>query len=242
MAKIKRWIPFGWLPGHWGLAGKTRQQARVEYEYNGVDREIKLLELEEQTKEVKKKILNLKSTSGMIDDHTYQTSIIDIETEDDPNANLLAKLKLDYDQGKISLHQFELKKAEIEFGADSLEYKLAILKQQHLLGEIGDFEYEKKVATVLDQPWIKVVHSSYDPEGGVDGFSFQLDYNQHFVQYLRQHGYAGIVDEEIVEEWFNDVSKSELANEIEADFTLPKTSILKEEVNTQDGKTVKRFS
>src|SRR3546814_10368708 len=64
-----RWIPFGWLPGHWGLEGKVRDQARIAYEYDGTDREIKLLELEEPTKERKKTILNLKASSGMIDDH-----------------------------------------------------------------------------------------------------------------------------------------------------------------------------
>lgn len=242
MAKRNRWLPFGWLPGHWGLDGKIRQQARIEYEYDGVDKDIKLLELEEPTKEIKKKILNLKATSGLITDDEFQTSIIDIETEDNPSANLLAKLKLDYDQGKISVHQYELKKAEIEHGDNSTEYKLAILKQQVTLGEISDFEYEKKVATVLEQPWIKVVSSKYEPEDGIDGFSFQLDYNHYFVQYLKQNGYAGINDDEIVEEWFNDVSKTEMAAEIEADYTIPKTTIVKEDANTKDGKVVKKFS
>ena len=46
MAKINRILPFGWLPGHWGLAGDTRERARIEYEYDGFDRESQLLELE----------------------------------------------------------------------------------------------------------------------------------------------------------------------------------------------------
>lgn len=242
MAKRNRWIPFGWLPGHWGLEGSLRERARIEYEYDGDDRTIKLLELEEPTKETQKKILTLKVSNGMIDDHEFQMAIIDIETKDDPIANQLAKLKLDYDQGKISIHQYEIKSAELEHGSESIEYKLALLKQQVALGEINDFEYEKKVATVLNQPWIKVVDSSYTPEAGIDGFSFDLDYNRIFVQYLKEHGYTGLTDDEVVEEWFNDVSKSELANEIEADFSIPKTTIVKEDISTQDGKTIKKFS
>lgn len=242
MAKRKRWIPFGWLPGHWGLEGSIRERARIEYEYDGIDRDIKLLELGEPTKETKKKILTLKAEAGVIDDHEFQISMIDIETSDNPMANQLAKLKLDYDQGKISLHQYDLKCAELEHGPESTEYKLAILKQQVMLGEITDHEYEKKVATVLDQPWIKVVNSSYDPEDGIDGFSFDLDYNKVFVQYLKQHGYTGLTDEEIVEEWFNDVSKTEFASEVEANYTIPKTTIVKEDVKTHDGKEVKKFS
>lgn len=242
MAKRNRWIPFGWLPGHWGLDGSLRERARIEYEYDGADRTIKLLELEEPTKENQKKILTLKVSNGMIDDHEFQMAIIDIETKDDPIANQLAKLKLDYDQGKISIHQYEIKSAELEHGAESIEYKLALLKQQVTLGEINDYEYEKKVATVLNQPWIKVVDSSYSPEAGIDGFSFELDYNRIFVQYLKEHGYTGLTDDEVVEEWFNDVSKTEFASEVEANYTIPKTTIVKEDVKTHDGKEVKKFS
>ena len=35
-------IPFGWLPGHWGLKGKTKERARAEYELEGYDLEIAL--------------------------------------------------------------------------------------------------------------------------------------------------------------------------------------------------------
>ena len=61
------------------------------------------------------------------------------------------------------------------------------------------------------------------------------------MQYLKENGYTGLNDDEVVEEWFNDVSKSEYANEIEADFTLPKTTITRESVKTQGGKNVKKF-
>ena len=40
MSKIKRFLPFGILPGSWGLKGKTRKMAEAEYYYDGYDLEI----------------------------------------------------------------------------------------------------------------------------------------------------------------------------------------------------------
>lgn len=241
MARIKRWLPFGWLPGHWGLYGELKDRAQIEYYYDGYDREIQLLDLKKPSKEVSKEKLDVKYHYGVIDDYAYQQGIIDIETEGDPVKNQLAKLKLDYDQGKVTAPQYQLKSIELEKGKDSDEYKVEVLQQQFQMGEITQFEFEKKVATLLDQPWIKVVQSSYDPDLGVDGFTFELDYNSVFVQYLKEHGYTGLTDADIVEDWFNDVSKTELAAELE-DFTVPKTKISSEAVKTQAGKEVKKFS
>lgn len=242
MAKINRLIPFGWLPGHWGLSGETRKRAKIEYEYDGYDREIRLVDLHPESPDIKKKRLNIEYEYENIDEYEYQQSMIDIEIPDDVDKNKLAKLALDYDQGKIPKDSYNLKCAEIEHGTDSVEYKIANLTLKLNEGDLTELEYEKKVANVMEEPWIRVSSSSYDPEDGIDGFSFELDYNKFFVQYLKEHGYTGISDDEVVEEWFNDVSKSELATEIEADMSIPKTTISKEDVKTESGKPVRRFS
>ena len=36
-------LPFGTLPGHWGLKGKTREIAKAEYELEGYALELQLL-------------------------------------------------------------------------------------------------------------------------------------------------------------------------------------------------------
>lgn len=38
-------LPFGWLPGTWGLKGKTREIAKAEYELEGYELDRKLAEL-----------------------------------------------------------------------------------------------------------------------------------------------------------------------------------------------------
>jgi len=43
--KSKRLIPFGWLPGHWGMAGKIREVAQAEYDLDGEFLERRLVEI-----------------------------------------------------------------------------------------------------------------------------------------------------------------------------------------------------
>lgn len=242
MAKLNRWLPFGWLPGHWGLSGETRVRAKIEYEYDGYEREIKLIELAEDTPDRKKKILKTKLEHEVISDREFQLGIIDIETDGDPVKNKLAKLTLDYDQERIPFDEYALSVAEVEFGKESTEYALAEAEVMLNRKQITENEYEKKVATIKKEPWVRVASSSYDPQEGVDGFSFELDYNQFFLQFLKENGYTGLRDDEIVEEWFNDISKSELVAELEADMSIPKTSIQQENVKTESGKDVRKFS
>ncbi len=45
MAQIKRKIPFGTMPAHWGLKGKLRDIAKAEWEFDGEDLEYRLLEI-----------------------------------------------------------------------------------------------------------------------------------------------------------------------------------------------------
>ncbi len=70
MAKRKHLFPFGWLPGHWGLAGKTRELAQAEYNLEGeeLDRariEINIAEKTEKEREVA--LLELDCKYGRID-------------------------------------------------------------------------------------------------------------------------------------------------------------------------------
>jgi hypothetical protein len=45
MTKIKRIVPFGWVPGHWGLTGKLRERAEAEYTLIGEELDKKNIEI-----------------------------------------------------------------------------------------------------------------------------------------------------------------------------------------------------
>ena len=59
----------------------------------------------------------------------------------------------------------------------------------------------KERATAKGEPWIAVLDTKVNVENPRNGF-FELDWNEHFVVQLRQAGYQGDTDEEIVDAWF----------------------------------------
>ena len=60
---------------------------------------------------------------------------------------------------------------------------------------------DKEKATARGEPWVTVINVELDPENPGQGY-FELDWNLPFVQKLRDAGYTGNNDEEIVDLWF----------------------------------------
>ena len=77
----------------------------------------------------------------------------------------------------------------------------------------------KKKATKgkSEKPWVKVLDMNVSPDNPRNGF-FELDWNDEFVNNLKQHGYLGKSDEEIVDRWFQTLCKT-IGNEQGVDVT-----------------------
>jgi hypothetical protein len=69
----------------------------------------------------------------------------------------------------------------------------------------------KTTATANGEPWVSVLETHVNPDNPRNGF-FDLDWNEHFIVMLRNHGYTGIADEELVDSWFQDLCR-EIGNE-----------------------------
>lgn len=91
---------------------------------------------------------------------------------------------------------------------------------------------EKDLATEKGEPYIKVLDTNVDPKNPKYGY-FELDWNSHFVENLKKHGFSGTTDEQVVDHWF-----SVLCNTIAEEATPLATDnkIVKEE-KREDGKT-----
>ena len=74
-------------------------------------------------------------------------------------------------------------------------------------GRISQEEHDKKVATLNGDPYNKVVKLDLDEKSPGAGF-FELDFNEHFVEYLANSGYEGVEPDEIVDNWFNDLCQN----------------------------------
>jgi hypothetical protein len=91
MSKNK--IPFGWMPGHWGLKGKTRLRAQAEYELEGMELDMRLAEIDHDDL-VQRELaqLDVKIKHKQIDLYDYDVQYNTIKLKDDP---LLPEVLLD---------------------------------------------------------------------------------------------------------------------------------------------------
>ena len=109
----------------------------------------------------------------------------------------------------------ELEEILAELNADSdSDKELAKLEVQLKNGKIGQYEFDKKVAELKEQPYVNVLKLDVNPENAKAGY-MELDWNDHFVKFLHSNGYTGESDEAVVNKWFNDVCRTVLLQEIE---------------------------
>ena len=90
----------------------------------------------------------------------------------------------------------------------------------------------KEKATKEGEPWFTVVEVEIDPDNPRNG-SFELDWNVPFVEMLRKHGLVGNTDEDVIDQWFQDLCK-QIALESYDDDVFPEPTI--QETQTADGK------
>jgi hypothetical protein len=65
----------------------------------------------------------------------------------------------------------------------------------------------KAEATAKKEPWVAVLDTQVDPGNIRNGF-FELDWNEYFILQLKSSGYSGTTEEEIVDQWFQDMCRN----------------------------------
>lgn len=115
-------------------------------------------------------------------------------------------LFLDKKYGKLSAYDYDVKYTTLSISeGEVLERAILDIDLEH--EKITRQEYDKKLADLNGEPYVNVVKLNFDEKNPSQGY-FELDFNEHFVEYLAQNGYEGIEPEEIVNTWFDDLCKS----------------------------------
>lgn len=109
------------------------------------------------------------------------------------------------------------------FGIDKIESEVAEAIRQKIEAEVAA-EVAKKTAeeakeaerlakltpkesaTEKKEPWVGVLETHVNKEDIRHGF-FELDWNEYFVLMLKENGYTGKSEEEIVDAWFGDLCR-----------------------------------
>lgn len=180
-------LPFGWLPGHWGLKGKTREIARAEYELTGFALDMRLLEIRKND----------------FTEADYERRIVDTKNKHNKYAS-----------------EAEYLTALANLIKDDKQRALALLEIDVNTGKIADLEYMKAVATLNEEPWVTVINMDFSKGTSLEG-SFELDWNEYFVEKLRAEGYNGPNSEIIVNQWFMELCRNVAMEEFDGtgDFT-----------------------
>jgi hypothetical protein len=119
---------------------------------------------------------------------------------------------------------------------DGKEKEIALLNLDLKHERINQNEYDHKMADLYGEPYVNVVKLNFDEKNPSKGY-FELDFNDHFVEYLAQNGYEGIESEEIVNTWFDDLCKSIVYESLTDDEGVAKSFLS----DSTEGQLVQRF-
>jgi len=199
------------MPGSWGLAGDVYAEAEANYYYDGEELERKLIDIRYKDYPIQQKIkhLELDHKYGKVSGYEKDLKLLEIEDNETPQN--IAKVK--FTHKKISEYEYDKIVAENDVYEDEIDKEIALLKVDHKHKKIKTKEFEKKLATFNNEPWIGILNDEYKAENGVSGFLVEMDWNDQFIEMLRVNGYTGISDEHIVEQWFVDVNNSVATDE-----------------------------
>lgn len=161
---------FGVLPGHWGLAGKTREIAKAEYELEGFELENALLEIkkDEYDNDVyQHKHLDMLFKHKKITEAVYHRTISDLIKDDKQKA--LAVLELDRREGKIEGLAYEKQLATLQGepwvnvvkmdfnGKSSLEGSFELDWNEHFVAKLIVEGYEGPTPDNIVNQWFMEV-------------------------------------------------------------------------------------
>ena len=78
---------------------------------------------------------------------------------------------------------------------------------------------EKELATERGEPYVAILSMDVDPENLNEG-AFELDWNEKFIANLMRAGYQGKTDEDLVDQWFQNVCRNVVMETYEQDQAI----------------------
>lgn len=133
---------------------------------------------------------------------------------EDLTQRQIKQLQIQQKHGRISDYEHDLQLVKIT-NLDETEQQQALLEVEFKHNKITSQIYERKMADLKQEPWVSMPDIKWDPQDPARSY-FELDYNEHFITFLRSHNYNGLSDDQVVERWLTDVCRS-VAQEFHAD-------------------------
>ena len=94
----------------------------------------------------------------------------------------------------------------------------------------------KELATERGEPYVAVLSMDVDPENLHQG-AFELDWNDKFVANLIRAGYQGKTDNDVVDQWFQNVCRHVVMETWEQEQAIKNSGIYVQSRNIGDGRS-----
>lgn len=134
------------------------------------------------------------------------------EINHDGAALMKAQADINKNYGLIDEYEWMRQHILAETINSDTDRKVELLKLDIEYGRIERRSGEKQIAGLLNEPWVSIVEEGLDQTQGPNGFYFVFDWNDHWIDLLRKHGYEGESEDELMERWFTDVCRNEVMN------------------------------
>lgn len=196
-------LPFWMIPAHWGLSGKAKEIAKINYFYEGYEADVRCAPLVYLTEyEVDKAIVDIEKKYNKLSELEYDLKMLDIElkhkriTEHERDEQALDKR---FQHNAIREKEYDA--AKVELMEDSDEKRLAAIEYAFKYHEITEREYSKELFTMRKEPWM-----DFDVEFNqeTNKVEFIFDYNEYFWKKLKAEGHPGNDEYEIIENFIKD--------------------------------------
>jgi hypothetical protein len=231
----KKIIPFWLYPSHWGLKGKAKELALIDFNYEGLEADLKRAEVQYLTKYDLQKAKNeIQFNHEEIDEFQYELNKIHIDEEFSviPSSVVNERsLELQLKFGKIDQQTYD--KEYVELIKDEGKKYLAALAYALKYESISQNEYDKEVATFNKEPWF-AFDVEFDEE--TNDLIMSFDYNEYFWKKLRAEGHPGIDEHEIIDNFIKDWGRKLATEDYSGDYDTKLTSV-NDEMNQTTGST-----
>lgn len=154
-----------------------------------------------------------------LEGYALERRLLEIAKEDYDIKDYTKKVQdLNLKYGKITRSEYD--RSMVNLIEDAKQKDLATAELDYREGKIQDLEYNKKIATLKGEPWVTVINMDFTKGNSLEG-SFELDWNQPFVDKLKAEGYTGPTPDNIVNQWFMEVCRNVALEEFDGtgDFT-----------------------
>lgn len=209
MSKLPLWIK----PSYWTASDIDKEILKAKQSLTGEELDRRLVELKhtDQDDRTRERLLKIESLAldlkyKHITSREYDEAMIEVYHPKRSKEFREELLKVKVNHGEISEYEFQLETLKLEHKnhnhADFIIAKAEIDLEHE---QITKTEYEKTIATAKEEPWVTVIDAGIDYNQDGSQMNFELDWNKFFIDDLRKHGWTGLTDSDVVDQWFTHV-------------------------------------